>query len=119
MTPGWVRAFISPGRQLLYGSDHFQGSSVISCAHTDVVITSRLAFFLDESCALEHSKLKSQRLSHRIVHLCASHSARSGLRPMNWIFLGIILIAFFAAAWEEIGHVAVEGMPTPMEALTT
>lgn len=38
---------------------------------------------------------------------------------MNWIFLGIVLIAFFAAAWREIGHVALEGIPTPMEALSS
>jgi spore maturation protein SpmA len=38
---------------------------------------------------------------------------------MSWIFLGIVLIAFVAAAWREIGHVPAEGVPTPMEALTT
>jgi len=38
---------------------------------------------------------------------------------MNWIFLGIVLIAFFAAAWREIGHVALEGIPTPMEVLSS
>jgi spore maturation protein SpmA len=38
---------------------------------------------------------------------------------MNWIFLGIVLIAFSAAAWRELTHVAVEGMPSPMEALSS
>jgi spore maturation protein SpmA len=38
---------------------------------------------------------------------------------MSWIFLGVVLIAFFAAAWREIGYVPVEGMPTPMEALSS
>lgn len=37
---------------------------------------------------------------------------------MSWIFLGIVLIAFVAAAWREIGHVPVEGLPSPMEALS-
>ncbi len=37
---------------------------------------------------------------------------------MSIIFLGIVLIAFFAAAWREIGHVAIEGVPTPMEELS-
>lgn len=38
---------------------------------------------------------------------------------MNWIFLGIILIAFLAAAFGEFTHIAVEGVPTPMEALSS
>ncbi|MES2625680.1 MAG: nucleoside recognition domain-containing protein [Pseudomonadota bacterium] len=38
---------------------------------------------------------------------------------MNWIFLAIVLIAFLAAAWREIGHVPIEGMPTPMEVLSS
>lgn len=38
---------------------------------------------------------------------------------MNGIFLGIVLIAFAAAAWRQIGHVPVEGQPSPMEALST
>jgi spore maturation protein SpmA/spore maturation protein SpmB len=37
---------------------------------------------------------------------------------MNWIFLGIVLIAFVAAAWREFAHVPVEGLQTPMEALS-
>ncbi|MDX5362965.1 MAG: spore maturation protein [Pseudazoarcus pumilus] len=37
---------------------------------------------------------------------------------MNGIFLGIVLIAFAAAAWRQIGHVPVEGQPAPMEALS-
>ena len=37
---------------------------------------------------------------------------------MNWIFLGIVLIAFFAAASREIVHVPVEGVQSPMEALS-
>ncbi|AUN93500.1 nucleoside recognition domain-containing protein [Pseudazoarcus pumilus] len=38
---------------------------------------------------------------------------------MNGIFLGIVLIAFAAAAWRQIGHVPVEGQPSPMEALSS
>ena len=38
---------------------------------------------------------------------------------MNGIFLAIVLIAFSAAAWREITHVAVAGSPSPMEALST
>ena len=38
---------------------------------------------------------------------------------MNSIFLGIVLIAFAAAAWRELTHVALEGVPSPMEALST
>lgn len=37
---------------------------------------------------------------------------------MNWIFLGIILIAFLAAAVGEFTHVPTEGVATPMEALS-
>ena len=37
---------------------------------------------------------------------------------MNGIFLAIVLIAFSAAAWREITHVAVAGSPSPMEALS-
>ena len=37
---------------------------------------------------------------------------------MNGIFLAIVLIAFSAAAWREIMHVAVAGSPSPMEALS-
>lgn len=38
---------------------------------------------------------------------------------MNGIFLAIVLIAFAAAAWRQIGHVPVEGTPSPMEALSS
>ncbi|MBA4742395.1 MAG: spore maturation protein [Azoarcus sp.] len=38
---------------------------------------------------------------------------------MNGIFLGIVLIAFAAAAWRQIGHVPVEGQPSPMEVLSS
>lgn len=38
---------------------------------------------------------------------------------MNLIFFGIVMIAFLAAAWREIGHVAVAGVPSPMEALSS
>ena len=37
---------------------------------------------------------------------------------MNWIFLGIILIAFLAAAVGEFTHVPAEGVASPMEALS-
>lgn len=37
---------------------------------------------------------------------------------MNWIFLGIILSAFLAAAGGEFTHVSTEGVPSPMEALS-
>jgi len=37
---------------------------------------------------------------------------------MNWIFLGIVLVAFVAAAWRQVGFVATEGMQSPMEALS-
>ena len=39
---------------------------------------------------------------------------------MNWIFLGIVLIAFAVAAWRELSHVPLEGDEgdTPMEALS-
>lgn len=37
---------------------------------------------------------------------------------MNTIFFAIVLIAFAAAAWRELGHVAVEGVQSPMEALS-
>lgn len=37
---------------------------------------------------------------------------------MNGIFLGIVLIAFAAAAWRQVGHVPVDGQPSPMEALS-
>ena len=37
---------------------------------------------------------------------------------MNWIFLGIILSAFLAAALGEFTHVSTEGVPSPMEALS-
>jgi spore maturation protein SpmA/spore maturation protein SpmB len=38
---------------------------------------------------------------------------------VNGIFLGIVLIAFAAAAWRQSLHVPVEGEPSPMEALST
>ena len=38
---------------------------------------------------------------------------------MNRIFLGIVLIAFGAAAWRQFGHVPVQGAKSPMEALST
>lgn len=38
---------------------------------------------------------------------------------MNGIFLAIVLIAFAAAAWRQIGHVPVEGQPSPMETLSS
>lgn len=38
---------------------------------------------------------------------------------MSWIFLGIVLLAFVAAASREIAHVPIEGVPSPMEALTS
>ena len=37
---------------------------------------------------------------------------------MNWIFLGIVLVAFATAAWRQIGFVAAEGGSPPMEALS-
>lgn len=37
---------------------------------------------------------------------------------MNAIFFGIVFIAFASAAWRELGHVAVEGVQSPMEALS-
>ncbi len=37
---------------------------------------------------------------------------------MNRIFLGIVLIAFGAAAWRQFGHVPVQGAKSPMEALS-
>jgi len=37
---------------------------------------------------------------------------------MNGIFLGIVLVAFVAAAWRQIGFVASAGAPSPMEALS-
>jgi len=37
---------------------------------------------------------------------------------MNRIFLGIVLIAFGAAAWRQAGHVATEGAKSPMEELS-
>lgn len=37
---------------------------------------------------------------------------------MNWIFLGIVLIAFLAAAVGEFMHVPVDGVSSPMEALS-
>lgn len=37
---------------------------------------------------------------------------------MNGIFLGIVLIAFLAAAWRELGHVPADGVQSPMEALS-
>lgn len=37
---------------------------------------------------------------------------------MNAIFLAIVLIAFGAAAWRQLGHVPVEGTQAPMEALS-
>lgn len=37
---------------------------------------------------------------------------------MNAIFLAIVLIAFAAAAWRQLGHVPVEGTQAPMEALS-
>lgn len=44
------------------------------------------------------------------------------LRPwhalMNWIFFGIVLIAFLAAAWGEIVHIPLDGVQSPMEALS-
>jgi hypothetical protein len=36
---------------------------------------------------------------------------------MNWIFLGIVLVAFATAAWRQLAFVAVEGAQPPMEAL--
>jgi len=38
---------------------------------------------------------------------------------MNWIFLGIVLIAAVVAGWRELFHVPVEGQPSPMEALSS
>jgi len=38
--------------------------------------------------------------------------------PLNFIFLGIVLIAFFAAAVGEFTHVPAEGVTAPMEALS-
>ncbi|TXL64151.1 nucleoside recognition domain-containing protein [Zeimonas arvi] len=37
---------------------------------------------------------------------------------MNRIFLGIVLIAFGAAAWRQFGHVPAAGAKSPMEALS-
>ncbi|RPH64621.1 MAG: spore maturation protein [Burkholderiales bacterium] len=37
---------------------------------------------------------------------------------MNWIFLGIVLVAFAAAAWRQAGFVPAEGVQSPMEALS-
>jgi spore maturation protein SpmA/spore maturation protein SpmB len=37
---------------------------------------------------------------------------------MNRIFLGIVLIAFGAAAWRQFGHVPGQGAKSPMEALS-
>jgi len=37
---------------------------------------------------------------------------------MNGIFLGIVLVAFVAAAWRQVGFVATEGAASPMEALS-
>ncbi len=37
---------------------------------------------------------------------------------MNWIFFGIVSIAFLSAAWRELRHVAAEGVQSPMEALS-
>ena len=37
---------------------------------------------------------------------------------MNWIFLGIVLVAFGAAAWRQLGHLPAEGVKAPMEALS-
>ena len=37
---------------------------------------------------------------------------------MNWIFLGIVLVAFATAAWRQLAFVAVEGAQAPMEALS-
>ena len=38
---------------------------------------------------------------------------------MNRIFLGIVLIAFGAAAWRQFGHVPAQGAKSPMEALSS
>ncbi|HRP98456.1 MAG TPA: nucleoside recognition domain-containing protein, partial [Rhodocyclaceae bacterium] len=38
---------------------------------------------------------------------------------MNAIFLGIVLIAFAAAAWREFAHVPADGVASPMEALSS
>ncbi len=37
---------------------------------------------------------------------------------MNWIFLGIVLVAFVTAAWRQLAFVAPEGVQSPMEALS-
>ncbi|HLS57232.1 MAG TPA: nucleoside recognition domain-containing protein [Zeimonas sp.] len=37
---------------------------------------------------------------------------------MNWIFLGIVLVAFGVAAWRQVGFVATGGAQSPMEALS-
>jgi spore maturation protein SpmA len=38
---------------------------------------------------------------------------------MNWIFLGIVFVAFAAASWRQMVFVAAEGVPSPMEALSS
>lgn len=38
---------------------------------------------------------------------------------MNWIFLGIVLVAFAAAAARQFVHVPAEGVESPMQALST
>lgn len=37
---------------------------------------------------------------------------------MNWIFLGIVLVAFVTAAWRQLAFVVAEGVQSPMEALS-
>lgn len=38
---------------------------------------------------------------------------------MNWIFFGIVLVAFLAASRRELLHVPEEGVPSPMEILSS
>ncbi|WP_151704611.1 nucleoside recognition domain-containing protein [Nitrincola alkalilacustris] len=38
---------------------------------------------------------------------------------MNWIFLGIVVIAAAVAGWRELFHIPVDGEPSPMEALSS
>ena len=38
---------------------------------------------------------------------------------MNWIFLGMVLVAFVAAAWRQLAFVAAEGLQSPMQALSS
>jgi spore maturation protein SpmA len=40
------------------------------------------------------------------------------LSVMNWIFLGIVLVAFGSAAWRQLAYVPIEGVQPPMAALS-